>query len=262
METAKVFEINVQTKKISRIFKTGGTWTKVLDLSANGKTLFASNWISNNVSEIDLTTGKLLHLIPTVATPRGVYETKDGTTLYVAGFDKGEIEKIDMATLKGKVIYKSGGAMRHFAVDENKNVLYASDMGRAAILKLDLTTNKVTKFATTDINPNTIALSPDKNILYVSCRGHNFSATNYYVPGPDWGSVLLFDTNTGKMLDAIIGGNQPTALAVSADGSNMIFSDFLDSKMEMFQIPSYNTLKNGGGGRSATYKQSLWKKKK
>jgi DNA-binding beta-propeller fold protein YncE len=259
METAKVFEIDTQTKKITRVFKTGGTWTKVLELSEDGKIIYASNWVSNNVSQIDLTTGKLLRLIPTVTTPRGVYATKDNKTLYVAGFDKGEIEKIDLTTGKGKVIYKSGGAMRHFTVDEDKNILYVSDMGRASILKLDLTTGKVTKFAKTDINPNTIALSPDKKILFVSCRGTNFSATNYYVPGPDWGSVLLFDTDTGKMLDAIVGGNQPTALAVSDNGANLVFSDFLDARLEVFQIPSYEILKNGNGGRSSTYKKYLKK---
>ena len=262
METAKVFEIDVQTKKITRVFKTGGVWTKILELSADGKTIYAANWSSNNVSQIDLATGKLVRLIPTVTTPRGVYVTKDNKTLYVAGFDKGEIQKIDLTTYKGKVIYKSGGAMRHFAVDEDKNVLYISDMGRASIMKLDLATNKVTKFAKTDINPNTIALSPDKKILFVSCRGTNFSATNYYVPGPDWGSVLLFDTETGKMLDAIVGGNQPTALAVSKDGTNLIFSDFLDSRLEVFLIPSYETLKNGNGGRSIIYKNYLRKNNK
>jgi DNA-binding beta-propeller fold protein YncE len=55
---------------------------------------------------------------------------------------------------------------------------------------------------------------------------------------------LIFDTNSGKLVDAIIGGNQPTALGVSPDGKVLVFSDFLDGILEFYQIPNYNDLKN------------------
>lgn len=260
METARVFEIDTITKKVHRIFKTKSSWTKVLEISPDGTKLYASNWLGNNISEFDLSSGKLLRNIKTVKTPRGTYITKDSKYIYVAGFDKGEIQKINLEDNTKKTIFKSGGAMRHFAVDENKGVLYISDMGKNVIWKLDLVTDKVTEFAKTDSHPNTIALSPDKKILFVSNRGHNFSATNYYVPGPDWGSVVLFDTNTAKILDAIVAGNQPTALDVSDDGSLLVFSDFLDAKIEVFKVPSYEELLKGNGGRGAVYKKELIKK--
>ena len=150
--------------------------------------------------------------------------------------------------------------MRHFAADAGKGILYISDMSKNVIWKLTLADDKVVQFAKTDSHPNTIDLSPDKKILFVSNRGHNFSATNYYVPGPDWGSVILFDTATGKMLDAIVAGNQPTALDISDDGSMLVFSDFLDAKIEVFKVPAYEELLKGGGGRSAVYKKELKKK--
>jgi YVTN family beta-propeller protein len=262
METARVFEIDTATKKILRIFKTGASWTKIMLLSPDEKKLYASNWISNNVSEIDLVTGKLIRNIKTVATPRGLYITKDGAYLYVAGYDKGEIQKIDLATGKGTVIYKTGGAMRHIVADESApggGVLYISDMGRASIFKLSLKDDSVTKFASTDVNPNTIALSPDKKILIVSCRGVNKSATDYYNPGPEWGSVLLFDTETGKLLDAVVGGNQPTALDIAQSGTYFAFSDFLDARIQLFALPSPEILKMGNGGRGPVYKKELKK---
>lgn len=262
METARVFEIDVKTKEILRIFKTKSSWTKVLEISPSGTKLYASNWLGNNISEFDLSSGKLLRNIKTVKTPRGTYITKDSKYIYVAGYDSGEIQKINLEDNTRKIIFKSGGAMRHFAADEEAQVLYISDMAKNIIWKLDLVTDKVIKFAKTDSHPNTIALSPDKKILFVSNRGHNFSSTNYYVPGPDWGSVLLFDTTTTKMLDAIVAGNQPTALDVSKDGSFLVFSDFLDAKMEVFKVPSYEELLKGNGGRSAVYKSELLKKRK
>lgn len=262
METGRVFEIDTATKNISRIFNTNASWTKIMILSNDGTKLYASNWTSNTVSEIDLVTGKLVRNIPTVTTPRGLYVTKDGTYLYVAGFDKGEIQKIDLSTGKGTVIYKTGGAMRHIVADEdapNGGVLYISDMGKASIFKVSLSDDSVTKFASTDIHPNTIALSPDNKVLIVSCRGANKSDTDYYNPGPEWGSVLLFDTETGKMLDAIVGGNQPTALDSMSNGNFFAFSDFLDARIQIFSLPDYEILKIGNGGRSTVYKSELKK---
>ncbi len=259
METAKIFEIDTDSKKILRVFETGSAWTKVLEFFFDGKSLFASNWSGNDVSEIDFETGKLYRRIPTVNTPRGLYATKDGNTLYVAGFDQGEIQKIDLKTGQGKVIYKSGGAMRHIAVNEDQGVLYISDMAKNIIWQVSLKNDQVKKFVATDNNPNTIVLSPDKKILFVSCRGQNASATDYYHPGPEWGSILLFDAETGAMLDAIIAGNQPTALDVSRDGKFLVFSNFLDANLEVFEIPSYDLLKQGKGGRAGVYKSELRK---
>jgi len=259
METASVFELDSKTKKILRVFKTNSSWTKILALSSDETKLYASNWVGNNVSEIDLKSGTLIRNIKTVKTPRGVYPTKDGKYLYVAGYDKGELQKINLTDLSSKILYNQGKALRHIVVDENKNIMYISDMGKKVILKLDLKTDLLTEFVFTDINPNTIALSPDKKLLFVSCRGKNFSPDDYYQPGPEWGTVLIFDTNKGKLVDAIIGGNQPTALDVSPDGKILVFSDFLDSQLEFYQIPDYKELKNNNSSWLTEYKKAIIK---
>jgi poly-gamma-glutamate synthesis protein (capsule biosynthesis protein) len=259
METARVFEIDTKTKEISRIFETKSSWTKVLALSPNEDFLLASNWSGNNVSIIDLKTGKLIENLPTVATPRGIYILKDGKIFYAAGFKNGEIEKIDLENKEGKVIFKSGGAMRHIVGDEEKGILYFSDMGKNKIFRVNLKNDKVEEFVKTDNNPNTIVLTPDKKVLIVSNRGKNHPSGNYNIPGPEWGSILFFDTSTGKMLDALVAGNQPTALAVSPDGKYFVYSDFLDGNLTICQLPSYEEFLAGGGGRSAIYHQEIKK---
>ena len=95
-------------------------------------------------------------------------------------------------------------------------------------------------------------------MLYVSNRGRNGS--NYYLPGPEWGSVIAIDTRTGRILDAIVGGNQPTGLDVSPDGHTLAYSDFLDDRMTLYAIPTYATLAAGHGGRARTYLADLPKK--
>jgi len=169
------------------------------------------------------------------------------------------LQKIDLKNEVGEILYDQGSALRHIVVDEKKNIMYISDMGKNNILKLDLTNDTISVFAKTDENPNTIALSPEGNLLFVSCRGQNYSADDYSRPGPEWGTVLIFDTHSGKLVDAIIGGNQPTALGVSPDGKILVFSDFLDGILEFYQIPDYNILKNNQSSWLKNYKNSIKK---
>lgn len=256
METARVFEIDGKTKSILRTFETESTWTKVIALSFDEKTLYASNWVGNNISVIDLVSGTLIHNLKSVTTPRGIYPTKDGQYIYIAGFDNGEIQKINLETKESKIIYTSNGAMRHIVADEEKGVLYFSDMANRAIYKLEMENDSVSKFAQTESNPNTIELTKDKKVLVVSNRGTN-NPSSYYIPGPDWGTILFFDTSNGKMLDAIIGGNQPTGLAIKND--KFIYSNFLDGNLVLCNMPSYNSFLLGNGGGSNSYKEFIQK---
>jgi sugar lactone lactonase YvrE len=138
--------------------------------------------------------------------------------------------------------------MRHMVADEKRGVVFTSDMGKAVVWETDMRTGKTRRFAKTDSHPNTIDLSPDGKVLFVSCRGRN-NPKSYYIPGPEWGSILLLDATTGKPLDAIVGGNQCTALDLSGDGKTLVFSDFLDNRLRVYDIPDYATLAKGNGGR-------------
>lgn len=258
METASVYEIDVATRQIRRTLNTGGSWTKVMLLDPDEERLWASNWVSNDVSEFDLATGKLVRRIPTVTTPRGLATDPDGSRLYVAGYDSGDIEVIDLTTGEGTVIADTGGAMRHLVADPASNLIYASDMALDQIFAIDTSTETVTPVADTDRLPNTIDISPDGQVLAVSNRGRNNPET-YYQPGPQWGSVLLIDTTTGEILDAVVGGNQPTGLDLSADGTLLAYSDFLDNRVTVLSIPSTAELRAGDGGRADTYRNELEK---
>jgi DNA-binding beta-propeller fold protein YncE len=258
METASIFEIDRSTHRVRRRMPTGGVWSKVMALSADEKTMYVANWVSNDVSEIDLVTGRLRRLLPTVQTPRGLYPTPDGRSLYVAGYAHGELARIDLRTGRSTVLLRTGGAMRHLVGDPRHNRLYADDMLYGQAYATDLATGRVSRLAKTDNEPNTIDLSPDGRVLYVSNRGKNGS--NYYLPGPEWGSILAIDTTTGRILDAIVGGNQPTGLDVSPDGRLLAYSDFLDDRVSLYMIPPYPTLAAGHGGRALTHLADLPKR--
>ena len=248
MQTNSVFEIDVASRSVQRQFNTKGAWTKVIALSADETTLYASNWVDDNVSQIDLATGEVTRLFSTVRTPRGLYPTPDGERLYVSGFASGELEVIDLVSGDSQVLQRTGGSMRHLVGSPDGSVVYASDMTKDTIFAVDTETDEVTELATTDRKPNSMDLSPDGRVLFVSNRGRN-NPTSYYLPGPEWGSILLIDTETGEMLDAIIGGNQTTGLEVSDDGTLLAFSDLLDDRVVVYSVPSSEELLAGGGGR-------------
>jgi sugar lactone lactonase YvrE len=148
--------------------------------------------------------------------------------------------------------------MRHLVADPVRGRLYADDMGTDEAFVVDLRTGKARKLADTNSTPNTMDLSPDGRVLYVSNRGRNGS--NYYLPGPEWGSVLAIDARTGRVLDGIVGGNQPTGLDVSPDGRTLAYSDFLDDRVTLYAIPPVETLTAGNGGRARTHLADLPKK--
>jgi YVTN family beta-propeller protein len=258
METASVFEIDRRTHRVRRQMGTGGVWSKVMALSADEWTMYVANWVSNDVSEIDLRSGRVRRLLPTVGTPRGLHPTADGTRLYVAGYAQGELAYIDLRTGRSTTLLRTGGAMRHLVADPDGGRLYASDMGTDEVYVVDARTARVRKLADTDSTPNTIDLTPDGRVLYVSNRGRN--GANYYLPGPEWGSVLAVDTGSGRVLDAIVGGNQPTGLDVSPDGRTLAYSDFLDDRVTVYAIPPYPTLAAGNGGRARAHLADLPKK--
>ena len=248
METSSVYEVDVASKAVLRNMPAIGAWTKVMVLSPDERTLYASNWVDDNITEFDLDTGEVVRILPTVNTPRGLYITPDGDELWVTGFLRGEIQVIDLASGRGSVIYRSGGSMRHLVGDAERGLVYASDMTRANVLVIDVETREVAELAKVDRTANTIDLSPDGRVLYVSSRGRNH-ADSYHRVGPDWGSVAIIDTATGRHLDTIVGGNQPTGLDVSPDGRFLAHSDFLDNRVTIYQIPVYDVYAQGGGGR-------------
>jgi DNA-binding beta-propeller fold protein YncE len=258
MQTSTIFSIDTAKKRVVHKSPTGGTWTQKVELSADGKTLMASNWTSNDVSLIDLATG-FVSGVKTVAGPQDLWASPDGKYLYVAGLTRGELEKIDRVTGQARIIFSSGGALRSFAADARRRLLYVSDMAKDVIWVTDLATDKTRRFASTDHKPVTIRLTPDGRVLFVSDRGAN-NPGGYFLRGPEWGTVLAFDTNTGKPLDAIVGGNQCTSLDVSSDGKTLAFTDYLDGDVRIYAIPSYSTLAAGSGGRFPSHLRDLKKR--
>ncbi len=137
MKTASIWELDRVTKEPLRQLKSKSRWSKVIAKSADRQRLFLSNWLGDNVSEIDLETGEVVRKLRTVDTPRGLWPTPDGRQLYVAGFGDGRLDRIDLETGGRETVY-NGAVLRHLAGDAERGRLYISDMRRGRICVLDL----------------------------------------------------------------------------------------------------------------------------
>jgi DNA-binding beta-propeller fold protein YncE len=213
-----------------------GTWTKVIAYEPRASILALSNWVSNDVTILDYSTGQLKKSLSGLATPRGLAFGPDGKSLYVASFGDGRITRFDTASWKSvATARRPGGAGRHLVVSRDGARLWASDMSLNQAVEYSAADLSVLRVMETGPNPNTIDLDPSELILAVSCRGPNNPAS-YILRSPEPGEVRLFDARDGSLLGRVVGGAQPTGLDISPDGKLLAFSNFQDANVELYDI--------------------------
>lgn len=235
MTTANIYEYSYPDFKLRRTISTDGNWSKFIAWSSEKQLLAVSNWISNDVSIIDYSTGKCLRKLKTGAAPRGLYFINNGNQIVSLSFDSGKIEKFDVDTGKRlDVVSIENGAMRHIVMNSQHTKAYISDMYYRSIYEFDMATFKITRKTQVFNNPNTIDLLNDR-WLFVSSRGPN-NKEDYTKRSPVNGKIQIIDTATMKVIHSFEGGNQPTGLDVSDDGRLLCFSNFQDENIELYQI--------------------------
>lgn len=197
--------------------------------------LAVSNWVTNDVSLIDYSTGVLLRKLKTGKAPRGLYFINGGKEIISLSFEGGIIEKFDVDSGKRiDSISIANSAMRHIVMNNQKTKAYISDMYYRSIYELDMATFKIARKTGVFSNPNTIDLLNNR-WLFVSSRGPN-NKEDYTKRSPVNGKIQIIDTTTMEIIKTWEGGNQPTGLDVSPDGKLLCFSNFQDENIELYSI--------------------------
>jgi DNA-binding beta-propeller fold protein YncE len=186
------------------------------------------NWDNGQMVSVDVSTRKPLATLSTTASLRG-FAFGQGTG-FATLFDRGQVAVIDGASWKVKASWAAGRAPRPVAFLGKQ--LFVGDMGSAQVLILDASTGKLLGSAAVPSNPHQMTAS--KDLVAVASRGRNNPA-DYQQPGPEYGKVTLFDAK-GAVVSSVWGRNQPTGLALSADGRYLAFTDYLDNNLELYRI--------------------------
>jgi DNA-binding beta-propeller fold protein YncE len=236
MGTGQIHILRGDDPEYVETISTGGRWPKVITISPDEKTAFVSNWLSLDVSLIDIESRRLLRRLPVSGIPRGMAVTADGRYLYVCIYSTGNIDKIDLTTFKTVATLPFGrGAARHIVLDDQRGIGYVSDMATGKVTSFTLADDKIRKRVWAGYNLNTLAISGDGRFLFVSSRGVN-NAESYLKKGPDFGKVTVIGASEMKVIDWVWGRNQCTGLCVSPDNKYIVFTDFLDANIEVYDI--------------------------
>jgi YVTN family beta-propeller protein len=232
--TIHVFDLDGLAYKTS--FPSGGEYPKVLAASIDGSRVFASDWVSEDLSVFDARSRTLKARIPLGGTPRGLAASPDGRYLYIARFVGGSILRLRLDDMFLDTLYPGdGGAKRHLVLDASGARLFATDLDRGSLFVIGTAKGDLIKEIGLGPNPNTCAISPDGRTIFACTRGPD-GIDGYEYPGPLAGEIIAVDAESLEILARQWGGDQPTGLALSPDGKRLVFTDFLDDRVEAYRL--------------------------
>jgi 6-phosphogluconolactonase (cycloisomerase 2 family) len=243
-------------------YETGGKWSKVVRFSPSGKSMAISNWESRTVTVFDYKTKNKVATFKNAHIPRGiVWLSEDRIAVTIFGDENahksvGGIEVFDILSGEKFTLPVPHG-MRDIKYDSKRGLIFASSMRFGSIYKIDLKKcNDINEWQKdeqkrnefiedcvstlkVDDKANTIQLNAEGTRLYVSCRGPN-NPRGYTLRSPRSGYLYEIDTSEKEMkiLKAWQGGNQPTGLALSADGKYLAATDFMDARLTVYKLDS------------------------
>ena len=189
-------------------------------VSADGRTVWTANSLSDSVSIIDVAT-RTVRIAPVGANPYAVALSPGGHRAYVSNWGAASVSVLDTATGATEGLIKVGEHPSALLINRKRGELYVADTDSDQLSVIDLRRRAVSRtvelppyrHAPVGSNPNALALAPDGGTLYVADAGAD-----------DVDVIRLARTNSdrGRSHDVIVGriptGWYPTGVDVSRDG--------------------------------------------
>ncbi|MCA9586056.1 MAG: beta-propeller fold lactonase family protein [Myxococcales bacterium] len=180
-------------------------------LSADGKTLFASNFIRNSVMFIDVENRRVAREVKTGAHPKILALSSDGKSLFAANWSGNSVTQVDVSTGQTVRTLPAGTNPRGM-VWARSGTLYAANFNGASIDVFGGAELGVRhRFDACPI-PRHLALSPDEKLLYVSCYHDSM--------------VHAVDVATERVVHTVHVGSSPKSLEASRDGKWIWSADY------------------------------------
>ncbi|NOQ75026.1 MAG: hypothetical protein GQ574_23640 [Crocinitomix sp.] len=160
-----LYKIDTKNFTIANVIEVGSV-PKFLAISPDEKTLIVSNWVSSDVSIVDLETEKEVKRVTVGAHPRGVAITQDSKFAYVTVMGSTKIAEINLEDYSVDYVTNVGRSPRSVLLADNDSTLYVSLNSSNEILKYNRF-SKTKNYCKTEGGPRSMTLSPDEKSLYV-----------------------------------------------------------------------------------------------
>ena len=160
-----LYKINTATNAIESVVKVGSV-PKFLAMSSDEKTLIASNWVSSDISIIDLETETEVKRVKVGAHPRGIAITDDNSRAFVTIMGSTKIAEVNLDTYDVDYITNLGKSPRSVILADHDSTLYISLNSSNQILKYNRHTEEK-KYCKTLGGPRSMTLTPNQKHLYV-----------------------------------------------------------------------------------------------
>ncbi|MEY4918417.1 MAG: hypothetical protein RL616_2330, partial [Verrucomicrobiota bacterium] len=161
--------VDVAAKKFLRKIPAGSD-PEQFSLSADGRQLYVSNEDVGTASVLDITNGRVAHIIRVSREPEGVATRPDGKVFYVTCETVGEIYAVDAATAKVIAQFTVGGRPRsaEFLPDGSRAFIPSESSGELHVI--DSQTHQVlqTVALPKGARPMCVKVSADAQKIYVS----------------------------------------------------------------------------------------------
>lgn len=160
-----LYKINTTTFAIENVVEVGAV-PKFIAVSKDEKLLLVSNWVSSDVSVIDLTLEKEIQRVTVGKHPRGIAITADNKQAYVTIMGSTKIAVVNLETYAVDYILGVGKAPRSIILADHDSTLYVSLNSSQAVLKYNVFTAEKT-IVKTPSGPRSMVITPAEDYLYV-----------------------------------------------------------------------------------------------
>ena len=161
-----VYRISTTSFAIDQVIEVGAV-PKFLAVSPDNKFVVVSNFCSQDVSIIDIASGREVQRVLVGSHPRGIAITNDSKTAYVTVMGGGIIVAIDLGNFSTRTLNSAGYTPRHIVLSPDNSVMYVSNNKAGSVRAINPVTDELIASVRTGTEPRTMVMSEDGESLYV-----------------------------------------------------------------------------------------------
>jgi YVTN family beta-propeller protein len=183
-----------------------------------GERVYSANNLRNDLTAVDLSSGKVIGSVPVGDHPYTCVTSEDGKTVYVSAWGAAQVTLVDGPSMQVKGRIATDDHPNAMVLTPDGKRLFVANANSNSVSAIDLATGKAIERISVALYPkspagsttNALASSPDGKTLYVANADNN-----------DVAVVDIGEPAESKVRGFIPVGWYPTALVVSRDGRTL-----------------------------------------